>query len=233
MSKHIMLRTILFFLCLFCSRGMVNNIKSGSFDEQVYGKDGVVLLYTHKTEEVLHHFTKVALTYENNTNIHFWHLNCDFAVEFCEGRTEIGDRELPVMLYSFRNELWQAVEVENYKEHAFEVFFKTKLNENCLNTRHLCSLKMNETLKMFEDKNHTEIKEKYLEIERNIKITEKEWENVMERIKSEFLQTRLKYQVKITDMDDELKVLGQLMEKIHNEQYEENKGEVQEIEINF
>lgn len=133
-------------------------LDEGSFDEQTFGKDGVVLFYDYDSEDVFVDYALVAEQFGTNGDINFWHINCDHAEIFCEGRPDVQDAGVPSMLYSFRNELWKAQHCKTYKEHAFQVFFKTKLHENCLNTPKLCSTIMNTTLKKYGGENHTVLK---------------------------------------------------------------------------
>lgn len=210
-----------------------SSLKSGSFEDQTFGKDGVVLFYNYESEDVLANYLTASNKYMDNENIHFWHINCDQAFEFCSNRPKVGEVGIPSMLYSFRNELWEAQGCKTYKEHAFETFFNTKLQENCLNTPHTCSTVMNETLKEDGDKNHTEIKKLYLAEEEKGKDIEKEWESVSNEIQRQWNDRRFKFVVELRNSDEKLKIYKVLMEKLHSEVYEKNEGEIQEIVIDM
>ena len=208
-------------------------LENGSFDAQTYGKDGVVLFYNIESENILPTFLSVAEKYEEDENIHFWHVNCDFAVEFCKNREKIKNVGLPAMLYSFRNELWNAQGCKTYNEHAFETFFNTKLQENCLNTPILCSSIMNITLKEHGDKSHAEIKKLYLEEKKEGDSIEEEWETLSNNIQNQWNNERTKFVVKLRNSDDKLKIYKMLMEQLHSTSYEKNEGEVQQILIDM
>ena len=218
---------------LFILFNMVNAdikmLESGSFDEQTYGKNGIVLLYDDASEEQLMYFLTVAEKFKDDDKIHFWHLNCNLAEDFCAGRDEF--HTLPVMLYSFRNELWEGQECDDYKEHAFETFFRTKVEENCLTVPSLCTEAMNQTLEIYGESNHTVLKKAYLEEKDNGDDVEKEWNEISQKIQNDFMQKRLQFQNKLRMSDERVKILGLLMEKKHSESYESNKGEKIKIEI--
>ena len=224
-----MIKLVFIMMVFYTVAADIKMLESGSFDEQTYGKDGVVLLYDDASEEQLMYFLTVAEKFKDNDKIHFWHLNCNLAEDFCAGRDEF--ETLPVMLYSFRNELWQSQECDDYKEHAFETFFRTKVEENCLTVPSLCTDAMNETLKIYAESNHTVLKKAYLEEKNNGDDVEKEWSEISERIQREFIQKRLNFQNKLRMSDERVKILGLLMEKKHSQSYEKNKGEKIKIEI--
>jgi len=209
------------------------HLENGSFDEQTFGKDGVVLFYNYESELILGNYLIVADKFKDDKNINFWHINCDHAPEFCDGRPEVEEAGIPSMLYSFRNELWEAQGCKTYKEHAFETFFNTKLQENCLNTPELCSSIMNLTLSEDGDRNHTEIKKLYLEEEEKGLDIEAEWEKISNEIKREWNEKRTQFVVELRNSDEKLKVYKLLMEKLHSDAYEKNEGETQQIVIDM
>lgn len=227
-----MLQILIFSILMFSCKSSIISLKTGSFDDQTYGKDGVVLLYDNLSEMQLMYFLNAAEKFEDQ-DINFWHLNCDLAESFCKNRPEIEGVNIPAMLYSFRNELWSGQGCKTYKEHAFETFFKSKLQENCLTVPSLCSYTMNDTLKEFGEENHTVIRDEYIR-EKDIgdKI-EKEWKEITDEFQSEFMRKRLEFQNKLQKSDDRVKILGLLMETRHSESYEENEGEVQELVIDM
>jgi hypothetical protein len=208
-------------------------LENGSFDEQTFGKDGVVLFYNYESEPILGNYLIVADKFKDDKNINFWHINCDHAPEFCDGRPEVEEAGIPSMLYSFRNELWEAQGCKTYKEHAFETFFKTKLQENCLNTPELCSSIMNLTLSEYGDGNHTEIKKLYLEEEEKGLDIEAEWQKISNEIQREWNEKRTQFVVELRNSDEKLKVYKLLMEKLHSDAYEKNEGETQQIVIDM
>jgi hypothetical protein len=247
-------------VCLTYTESKSLALEDGSFDDQTYGKDGVVLFYNYESEDTLTYFMMVSEKFKNNDKIHFWHINCDHADLFCENRPEILNSGIPSMLYSFRNELWQSKNCKTYKEHAFEVFFKTKLQENCLNTPKLCSSVMNMTLKEHGEKNHTELKKLYEEEKMNGDELEREWgditssiqsewkkkreeyinddrkeewDEVSNKLKADWNEKRAQFVLDIKKSDEKLKVYGLLMEKIHSDSYEKTEGEVQQIVIDM
>lgn len=208
-------------------------LENGSFDDQTYGKDGVVLFYNYESEEVFGSYLLVSNKYKEEKNINFWHINCDHAPEFCESRPKVEEAGLPCMLYSFRNELWEAQGCKTYKEHAFETFFNTKLQENCLNTPELCSSIMNITLKEDGDKNHTQIKKLYLlEEEKGLDI-EAQWKSISDEIQRKWHEKRSEFVLKLRNSDDKLKIYKQLMEKAHSDAYEKNEGETQQLVVDM
>lgn len=208
-------------------------LEDGSFDDQTYGLDGVVMFYDYDSEDVFAQYLTVANQYEKNENINFWHVNCDHAQEFCEGRPSVGEVGLPCMLYSFRNELWEAQSATTYNEHAFQVFFNTKLTENCLNTPSLCSSIMNITLKEVGDKNHSVIRKLYLEEKEKGDNLENEWKDISDAIQREWNTKRSKFVMDLRNSDEKLKLYSQVMEKLHSDSYEKNEGSVQQIVIDM
>lgn len=208
-------------------------LENGSFDDQTYGKDGVVLFYNYESEEVFGNYLLVSNKYKSDKNINFWHINCDHAPEFCESRPKVEEVGVPCMLYSFRNELWEVQGCKTYKEHAFETFFNTKLQENCLNTPELCSSIMNITLEEDGDKNHTDLKKLYLLEEETGLDTEAEWKRVSDEIQRRWHEQRTKFVMQLRNSDDKLKVYKLLMEKIHSESYEKNEGETQQLVVDM
>jgi len=218
------------FLCLLSTTHASTQLETGSFDDQVYGKDGVVLLYDMDSEEQLYLFIAASESYEDDDRINFWHLNCDYT-EFCETRSEVDDA--PTMLYSFRNEFWEAQPCRLYTEHAFEMFFKTKVSENCLNTRSLCSSVMNLTIADHHGKNHSDIRVLYEMYEDEGNAIEKEWEALTNEIQNDFIKRRTEFQMKLRNADERRKVLGQMMEEQHAEAYDNNEKQVQELVIDM
>lgn len=208
-------------------------LNTGSLDDQTFGKDGVILLHNDDSIDTLAYFVNVSIKYEENENVHFWHLNCDNAIEFCEGRPEIEEYGVPVMLYSFRNELWEGQGCKTYKEHAFETFFNTKVTETCLNTPRLCSSIMNQTLEEHDGKNHSQIRKLYLAEKEDGDEIEQKWELESRRIQQEWNMKRTGAQLDLRNSDDRMKIYKQMMEKLHSESYEENEGEVQNIVIDM
>tara|TARA_A100001015_G_scaffold190439_1_gene212164 strand:+ start:2137 stop:2847 length:711 start_codon:yes stop_codon:yes gene_type:complete len=208
-------------------------LEDGSFDDQTYGKDGVVLFYDYESEDILANYLIVAEQFEEDENINFWHINCDHANIFCNGRPKVQDSGVPSMLYSFRNELWEVQNCQTYTEHAFQVFFKTKLQENCLNTPSLCSSMMNSTLKEVRDKNHTEIKKLYTEEKKVGDALEAEWEEISRSIQQQWNEKRTGFVLDLKTSDEKLKVYALLMEKLHSESYEEHEGSVQQIVVDM
>ena len=160
-------------------------------------------------------------------------MNCDFAVEFCKNRPKIQEAGIPAMLYSFRNEVWDVQGCKTYKEHAFETFFNTKLQENCLNTPSLCSKIMNITLKEHVKKTHAELKKLYFEEIKKGDTIEAEWKNISNKIQNEWNFQRTNFVLKLRNSDDKLKIYKLLMEKIHSESYEEAEGEIQQIVVDM
>lgn len=179
------------------------------------------------------YFINVASKFEDDKTINFWHINCDLAGEFCKNRAELSGINIPAMLYSFRNELWGAQGCKTYKEHAFETFIKTKLQENCLTLPHLCTYAMNETLREFKDENHTFVKDEYLREKNNGDAIEQEWIKISDQIQTDFRIKRIEFQDSLQKSDERVKILGLLMEKHHSLSYEENEGEVQELVIDM
>ena len=175
----------------------------------------------------------VAEKFENNNDINFWHVNCDHAETFCEGRPNVQESGIPSMLYSFRNELWQAQNCQTFREHAFEVFFNTKLKENCLNTPSLCSSIMNLTLNEFRDANHSTLKKMYQEEKKVGDELEQTWKDISDSIQAEWNSKRSKFVLDLRNSDEKLKLFGLLMEKLHSDSYEKNEGEVQQIVIDM
>lgn len=208
-------------------------LEDGSFDEQTYGKDGVVLFYDYNSEEVFANYLTIAKKFEGNEDINFWHVNCDHAEVFCDGRPNVKDSGIPSMLYSFRNELWEAQNCKTYREHAFEVFFNIKLKENCLNTPSLCSSIMNLTLKEFGEANHTTLKKLYNEEKKNGDELEKGWNDISNAIQRQWNEKRTNFVLDLRNSDEKLKLYGLLMEKLHSESYEKNEGEVQQIVVDM
>lgn len=208
-------------------------LENGSFDEQTYGKDGVVLFYNYESEKVLASYMLASNKFENDKKINFWHINCDHAPEFCESRPKIQEVGIPSLLYSFRNELWEAQGVKTYKEHAFETFFNTKLQENCLNTPKLCSSVMNITLKEDGHLNHSAIKKLYMD-EQDVGLElEKRWKEISDDIQRKWNLQRQKFVLELRNSDDRLIIYKLLMEKLHSEAYEKNEGETQQIVIDM
>ena len=231
--KCLLFLSILCSLQVACLQAESIPLEDGSFDEQTYGRDGVVLFYDYNSEEVLAHYLTVAKKFENNEDISFWHINCDHAEIFCEGRPKVQDTGIPSMLYSFRNELWEAQNCKTYKEHAFEVFFNTKLQENCLNTPSLCSSIMNLTLKEVGEANHTTLKKLYNEEKKTGDELEAQWNDISTAIQREWNEKRINFVLDLRNSDEKLKLYGLLMEKLHSESYEKNEGEVQQIVIDM
>ena len=206
-------------------------LKSGSFDDQVYGKDGIVLLYDTDSEDLLYAYSNAAERYNLDDRIHFWHLNCDYT-DFCEIRSEV--QRLPTLLYSFRNEFWQSHDCKMYNEHAFELFFKTKINENCLNTRSLCSSVMNLTIEeYYGKKNHSSIKLLYNKYKEEGDKIEKEWNFISNEIQENFMRQRTEFQLKLRNADDKMKIFGQMMEELHLDAYDSNEEKLNEIVIDM
>ena len=168
-----------------------------------------------------------------NEKIHFWHVNCAHAIDFCKDSPKIEEAGLPTMLYSFRNEFWETQGCKTYSEHAFETFFNTKLNENCLNTPTLCSSVMNMTLKEHKAKNHTDIRDLYLQEDKKGKDLEKEWETVSQNIQRQWNEERSRFVIELRNSDDRLKIYKLLMEKMHSESYEEMEGATQQLVIDM
>jgi hypothetical protein len=227
-----MIRLLVLCMLFHTSASKIIPLESGSFEDQTYGKDGVVLLYDNLSEIQLMHFIDAAKKFENET-INFWHLNCDFAKDFCANRPEISDINVPAMLYSFRNELWKGQGCKTYKSHAFETFFQTKVHETCLNTPSLCTNAMKKVLENYMDKNHSVVSLEYLREKKYGDFVEDEWKKVSDEIQNNFFRKRIEYQQKLHESDERLKILGLLMEKLHSESYEENEGEVQEVVIDM
>ena len=229
----------LLFLSILCSLQIAYlqaesiPLEEGSFDDQTFGQDGVVLFYDYNSEEVLANYLTVAKKFEGNEDINFWHVNCDHSEVFCEGRPNVQDSGIPSMLYSFRNELWEAQNCKTYREHAFEVFFNTKLKENCLNTPSLCSSIMNLTLKEFGEANHTTLKKLYNEEKKTGDDLEVRWNDISTAIQREWNEKRTNFVLDLRNSDEKLKLYGWLMEKLHSESYEKNEGEVQQIVIDM
>jgi hypothetical protein len=228
-----MLRLLILSCLLSHSLASIVPLKTGSFDDQTYAKDGIVLLYDNLSETQLMYFINVASKFEDDPKINFWHINCDLADTFCKNRAELAGTNIPAMLYSFRNELWAAQGCKTYKEHAFETFIKTKLQENCLTVPRLCTYVMNETLKDFGDENHTVVRDEYLREKNNGDVIEHEWREITDRIQNDFKTKRIEFQNRLLNSDDKVKILGLLMEKHHSLSYEENEGELQEVVIDM
>ena len=137
------------------------------------------------------------------------------------------------MLYSFRNELWEIQSCKTYKEHAFETFFSTKLQANCLNTPILCSSIMNKTLEEDGQKNHSEIKKLYIIEQEKGEDIEKEWKYISDEIHRKWNEKRTKFAIQLRNTDEKLKLYKILMEKIHSKVYGENEEEIQQIVIDM
>ena len=220
-------------LCITYAKSESVALENGSFDDQTYGKDGVVLFYNYESEDILGKYLIVADKFDKDDNINFWHVNCAHAFEFCEGRPKVEEAGVPSMLYSFRNELWEVQGCKTYSEHAFETFFNTKLQENCLNTPILCSSIMNITLKEDGHRNHTEIKKLYLAEEENGLDIEVAWKDISDEIQQRWNEKRAKFVVQLRNSDDKMKLYKMLMEKIHSDNYEKNEGDLQQIVVDM
>jgi len=203
------MRTVVFLILCTCAAASTP-LENGSFDDQTYGKDGVVLLYDNQSVEQLAHFLKLSAE-----GLHFWHLDCEIAPSFCDARADT----LPTVLFSFRNEQWSTQSVKTYDEHAFETFVKSKVQENCVNTRRLCSAAMNETLAAHGERNHTEVRALYEAEKEDGDAIEKEWNEYSEQTQREFMEQRAAFQERLRESDERLKVLGQLMEAMHATAY--------------
>jgi len=208
---------LLYYLPLVYSK-ISTSLTSGSFDEQTYGRNGVVLLWKDSRRDVYDSFTAAAGDVKDE-DIHFWDLSCSLAPDFCDLNAR--GNKVPLILYSFRNEPWKALTVQLYDKHAFTTFFNSQLKANCFANRTLCTDVMNNTITDHIDLDFDRVKRSYLDVQQEVAQVEHDWDKVSERIQSEFFSERKKVQDAVDVLDQKLKVLGQMLEHIHNENYKD------------
>lgn len=203
---------------------------SSSFEEHTYGKDGVILFYNDENLELLQKWFDAVESVPESSKINFWHLNCDIT-NFCFKRPEIKDITRPAIMYSFRNLPWKGKSVASYTQHAFEVFFNTKMHESCLNKPSLCNKEMKEALEIYRDKPHKELKEAYEEAEEEIKRIESKWEEISNEIQKNWGLKKAAHQSFIEDQESKQRVLKLLMEQVHIEAYDKVQEDAEALTI--
>ncbi len=222
------MKTFILFLCLATVQSKIStSLTSGSFDDQTYGRNGIVLLWKDSRKDIYESFTSAAGEVDDE-DIHFWDLSCSMAEEFCDLNAR--GKEVPLILYSFRNEPWQVLTVKIYDKHAFTTFFNSQLKANCYANRTLCTETMNKTIKEYGQQDFKTVKRRYLDTQQEAAQIEHDWSKASERIQNEFFTERKKVQDAVHILDERLKVLGQILEHIHNENYKDREGP-QKIEL--
>lgn len=209
------MKLVLFLTCFtFVSGKISTSLTSGSFDDQTYGRNGVVLLWDNT--EVYEKFTAAASAVTDE-DIDFWDLSCAAAPEFCHLNAR--GQEVPFVLYSFRNEPWKSLSVKEYTEHAFTTFFNTQIRANCFANRSLCTPIMNETIAEQVPLKFERVKRAYLDTQQEAAQIEHDWEEISGEIQQKFFEQRKEVQEAVSLLDEKIKVLGQMLEHIHNENY--------------
>jgi len=216
-----MFKLLLFSLLVKAFANGSVELTRGSFDEQTYGKNGVVLLYNEERESIYEEW-KSATGEVEDEDIYFWELSCTLASEFC--RSNANGKELPVVLYSFRNEGWQSLSVKGYSSHALSVFFNTEIKSNCFKNRRLCTEIMTDTLEKFESESFSVVRTEYLTVQQEAAQIEHDWDEKSREIQAIFFKEKGEIQKSIDVLDQRMKVLGEMLENMHHIIYNSNVG---------
>jgi hypothetical protein len=200
------------------------SLASGSFDDQTYGKDGVVLLWGDERVDTYDSWVEAINETTTTGNINFWDLSCSIAPEFCELNAR--GMKPPFVLYSFRNEPWQRLSVRKYDKHAFTTFFNTHVNANCYLNRSICTYDMNVTLEKYKNKEFGEIREAYIDAQQRATQVEFDWGGVSASLQKDFITQRKKVQDEINVLDERMKALGQMLESMHHDNYRNREGPI-------